>query len=76
MKAGECPAKCGRSRMSFTFPLEPVLQRFLHFLQQNRQGLNFPEGTEESVGLLTPFMGSKNMALQRFIPGPNTPWKR
>ena len=55
------------SRMSFAFPLEPVLQRFLHFLQQNRQGLNFPEGTEESVGLLTPFMGSKNMVLQRFI---------
>lgn len=61
-----------RSRMSFAFPLEPVLQRFLHFLQQNRQGLNFPEGTEESVGLLTPFMGSKNMALQRFIADDDT----
>ena len=69
-----CTVFCSRisgemwlSRMSFAFPLEPVLQRFLHFLQQNRQGLYFPEGTEESVGLLTPFMGSKNMALQRFI---------
>ena len=67
MKAGECPAKCGRSRMSFAFPLEPVLQRFLHFLQQNRQGLYFPEGMEEPVVILISFVGSKNMVLQCFI---------
>ena len=55
------------SRMSFAFPLEPVLQRFLHFLQQNRQGLYFPDGTEEPVVFLISFVGSKNMVLQCFI---------
>ena len=55
------------SRMSFVFPLEPVLQRFLHLLQQNLQGPYFPEGTEKPVGFAASFMGSKNMILQRFI---------
>ena len=58
--------------MSFAFPLEPVLQRFPHLFQQNLQGLYFREGTEESVGLLTPFMGSKDMVLQRFIADDDT----
>ena len=58
--------------MSFAFPLEPVLQRFLHFLQQNRQGLNFPEGTEEPVGFAASFMGSKDMVLQCFIADDDT----
>ena len=61
------PAKCGYNRLSFVFPLEPILQRFLHFLQQNRQRLYFPEGTEELIVFLISFVGSKDMVLQRFI---------
>ena len=74
-----CTAFCSRisgemwlSRMSFAFPLEPVLQRFPHLFQQNLQGLYFPEGTEKPVGFAASFMGSKDMVLQRFIADDDT----